>query len=282
MAVAEFMEGFMEGFSVTNILIFIAIIFAAFVLGQMVSSLMGLWLKDRRPLAKQLSKLINYAIFIIFLYVGLVYILEFNFASFLAAFGIIGIAIAFASQQTISNMIAGIYLSAYGLVKEGDMIDVKGDVCEVRNIGLMNVQAKSLDGKVITIPKSAYLSESVFNALINYSQGGVLRLSVPLNVSTETSLEGVSKLLLEICNRNKDILPEVRSKSKIFEKLLKIPEKTKRYDPEVVVKGLSADYYQIELWVWIYDIKHKDRIISRLLKEVKAEFDKNGIKLKPL
>jgi len=278
----EVIGGLLEGFSVINILIFIVIIFLALAVGQFISFLIEFWLKDRRRLAKQISRPIQYVIILGTLYLGLVYVLEFDFGSFLAAFGIIGIAIAFASQQTISNMLAGIYISAYGLIKEGDIIDVRGDVCEVKDISLMNVQAKSSDGKLITIPKSTYLRGGLNNVLVNYTQGGVLRVKIPMDVSNETKLEKISNLLMDICNKDKNILPEIRRRRKIFEKLLQIKPRTKRYDPKVVVKGLSGNYYKTELWVWIYNIKRKDVIISGLLKEVKREFDKQGIKLKPL
>ena len=82
-----------------------------------------------------------------------------NVTGIVAALGIVGLAMAFAAQDTIENIIAGIFLMVDRPLREGDRILLPkkigslysswGDVTE---IGLRTTRVRSTDGVLLTIP----------------------------------------------------------------------------------------------------------------------------------
>ena len=82
-----------------------------------------------------------------------------NVTGIVAALGIVGLAMAFAAQDTIENIIAGIFLMVDRPFRQGDRILLPkkigslysswGDVTE---IGLRTTRVRSTDGVLLTVP----------------------------------------------------------------------------------------------------------------------------------
>jgi len=261
----------------TQIFIFIALMLLAFLLGQLSYFALFRLFKNNRSKAKQIGRVLNYAFFIAFLYVGITFVLNQNIDSFVAAAGIIGIAVALASQQTASNVLAGIITGFQKSLSEGDIIELDGKMGQVKDINLLSVEMKTFDGKITVIPKAYFVS----NPFTNYSTGKVLRLALPLQVSTKADIKKINAILMDICLKDPNVLPEIPYETTFFEKILQKETEKKTYNPDVVIKGVSADFYAIELRVWIHDIKNKDKIASDLFQTIFEKFRENKIELRP-
>lgn len=81
------------------------------------------------------------------------------------AAGIAGVAVGFAAQTSMSNLISGIFVVTDKAMKVGDFIEVGGISGTVDTIGIISMKLHTLDNQLIRIPNSTINSTT----LINYS-----------------------------------------------------------------------------------------------------------------
>jgi len=101
------------------------------------------------------------------------------------AAGVAGIAIAFAAQTSVSNIISGIFVVAEKSLKIGDLINVSGETGIVDTISLLSVRIHTLDNQMIRIPNSTIINST----LRNTSFFDKRRLDVKVSVSYETDMQ---------------------------------------------------------------------------------------------
>ena len=101
------------------------------------------------------------------------------------AAGVAGIAIAFAAQTSVSNIISGIFMVAEKALKIGDLINVAGETGIVDTIDLLSVKVHTLDNQMIRIPNSTIINST----LRNTSYFTKRRLDVKVSVSYETDMQ---------------------------------------------------------------------------------------------
>ena len=135
-----------------------------------------------------------------------------NVTGIVAALGIVGLAMAFAAQDTIENIIAGIFLMVDRPFREGDRILLPkkigslysswGDVTE---IGLRTTRVRSTDGVLLTVPNKSLTKDTIAN--FNHKDDRNLRVRIRLglvptweNVSKgEEIVENIAKSHEDIC-----------------------------------------------------------------------------------
>ena len=110
-----------------------------------------------------------------------------NVTGIVAALGIVGLAIAFAAQDTIENIIAGIFLMVDRPFRQGDRILLPkrigslysswGDVTE---IGLRTTRVRSTDGVLLTIPNKLLTKDTIAN--FNHKDDRNLRVRIRLGL----------------------------------------------------------------------------------------------------
>lgn len=108
-----------------------------------------------------------------------------KFSAIWGAAGIAGVAVAFAAQTTVSNLISGIFVLAEKTLKIADMITVGGETGIVDQIGLLSVRVHTLDNQMLRIPNS-----TIINSIMrNTSYFPVRRMSIAVSVSYDTDME---------------------------------------------------------------------------------------------
>lgn len=260
-----------------KVVLFLLMIASSFIAGQFVYYVLFRFIfpKDRK-MGKNIGRVFNYILYIGILYGGIVYVLGQDINSLVAAFGIIGIAIAFASQQTMANLFASLVIGIQGNLKEDDTIEINGLRGKVKDINLLTVIIRTKDGELATIPKALFMQ----GILINYTAGKVLRVKIPLKVNLDENWEKVKSTLIDTCHNDPNVLPEIPREINFFERLFGQGVSKKTYNPQVVITGLTKDFLQIELRVWIFDIPNKDEVVSDLLLSLRDALKKSKIFLK--
>jgi len=82
----------------------------------------------------------------------------------LTSLGIVGIAIAFALQNTLGNIFGGISIILDKSVKVGDKIKLDNDTMgTVMDVGLRSTKIKTWDGELITIPNGKLSDSRILN-----------------------------------------------------------------------------------------------------------------------
>ena len=137
-----------------------------------------------------------------------------NVTGIVAALGIIGLAVAFASQDTMENIIAGIFIIIDRPFREGDRILLPkkigglysswGDVTE---IGLRSTRVRSTDGVMLTIPNKLLTK----NAVANFSHRRDMELRVRIRLGLTPTWGNVTKaeeIVKDIAKNHPDICQE--------------------------------------------------------------------------
>lgn len=79
-------------------------------------------------------------------------LMGFDILTLLGAASIIGVAVGFASQTSLSNIISGLFLVGEKQINLGDMIEVDGITGNVDSINLMSVQLRLPNNTMVRIP----------------------------------------------------------------------------------------------------------------------------------
>ena len=132
-----------------------------------------------------------------------------NVAGIVAALGIFGLAVAFAAQDTMENVIAGIFIIIDRPFREGERILLPkklggiysswGDVVE---IGLRTTHVRSTDGVLLTIPNKLLTKDAVAN--FSHSE---LRVRVRLGLTaTWSNVTKAEEIVKDIANNHPEII----------------------------------------------------------------------------
>jgi small conductance mechanosensitive channel len=85
----------------------------------------------------------------------------------LAGAGIASIAIGFAAQDSLSNIISGIFLAVFKPFRIGDYIDFQGEYGQIEDLTLRHTVIRTWNQKRIVVPNSAMSREYI----VNWSMG---------------------------------------------------------------------------------------------------------------
>ena len=80
-----------------------------------------------------------------------------NINAFVGAAGIAGVAIGFAAQTSVSNIISGFFVLAEKAFKVGDRIQLGDITGNVESIDFMAIRVKTLDGNIVRIPNEVVI-----------------------------------------------------------------------------------------------------------------------------
>ncbi|MBE6381245.1 MAG: mechanosensitive ion channel [Lentisphaerae bacterium] len=132
-----------------------------------------------------------------------------NTASILTVIGAIGLAVALALKDSLSNIAAGLMLLFLRQYKTGDFVDCGTVSGSIRNMGLFCTELQTVDGIFIAVPNNVIFSAPVKN----YSRNPLRRGDITVGIDYKNSLpEGIKTLqtMLENCDLIlKDPAPEV-------------------------------------------------------------------------
>jgi small-conductance mechanosensitive channel len=125
-----------------------------------------------------------------------------DLSALLGAAGIAGIAIGFAAQTSISNLISGLFLISEKPFKIGDTIQT-GDITGiVMSVDLLSVKIQTFDNRFVRIPNETIIKTNV----INITRFPIRRLDIWISVSYASDLEIVKALLKDIAAKNVHVL----------------------------------------------------------------------------
>lgn len=128
----------------------------------------------------------------------------YSLTSLIAGFGITGLAVSFAAQQTIASMFGTIAILSDKIYKIGDYIKASGIEGTVESISLRSTKIRTLDNFLVTIP-----NDTMANSVIeNISKAGKRRLDLTFGVTYDTSdekLEQAMELVKEVMSERSDV-----------------------------------------------------------------------------
>ena len=109
------------------------------------------------------------------------------------AAGIAGVAIGFAAQTSVSNLISGLFVLTEGSIHVGDTIivgDVTGIVDEVK---LLSIRVHTYDNQMVRIPNSTIINSNLTNNSYHNKRRLTLKVGVDYSTDMKTALETLKK-----------------------------------------------------------------------------------------
>ncbi len=178
----------------------------------------------------------------------------FQLTALLGAAGILGVAIGFASQTSLSNVISGLFLISEKPMAVGDAISVGNTMGIVLSIDLLSVKLRTFDNRFVRIPNEQLLK----GELINFTRFPIRRFDVNLGVAYKEDIGRVMAVLRDIADKNPHCLDE--------------PE------PLILFTNFGASSLDILFGVWFH-VPDFLALRKNLLREIKERFDAEGIEI---
>lgn len=136
--------------------------------------------------------------------------LGWDLTALLATAGVVGVAVGFAAQTSLSNVIAGVFLLVDRPFEVGDTVEIGGHEGVVLEITLLSMRIRTVDDVVVRWPNEVVLKERI----TNLSRLPVRRLQLLVRLPGETDVPTVRDALLAAVRACPRVLvepaPEIR------------------------------------------------------------------------
>lgn len=180
----------------------------------------------------------------------------YSLTSLIAGFGITGLAIGFAAQQTIASMFGTLAIITDKVYKTGDYIKVENTEGTVENINLRSTKIRTLDNFLVTIPNDIMADRVVTNV----SNASKRRIDMTFGVTYDTSDEKL-QLAMDILNNI------IKNRSDMYE------------DSTVFVETLDSSSINIRLLGYVKTVTYNTftQVRSEIYLEAVKQFRQNNI-----
>jgi len=177
-----------------------------------------------------------------------------SLAPLLAGAGIVGVALGFASQTSVSNIISGLFLIAEGPFKVDDIINVGGTIGIVMSIDVLSVKLRTFDNMFVRIPNETIIKTQV----INLTRFPIRRFNAKVSVAYKEDIEKVREILLEVAEKNQYSLSE--------------PE------PQIIFEAFGTSSIDLDFRIWA-PVDEWIFLKNTIQEEIKKRFDEEGIEI---
>ena len=205
----------------------------------------------------QSTMLIRKAIFYAGAFIVLLAVLKqlgVKLTALLGAAGIVGIAVGFASQTSVSNIISGLFLISEKPFAVNDIIQVDNIVGVIMSIDLLSVKVRTFDNQFIRVPNEKLIKTEVTNV----TKFPIRRLNINLSVAYKEDIGKVRALLLDIARENPYCLDN--------------PE------PLFAFKEFGDHGIELVLGVWFVKTDYWP-FKNSIMQEIKERFESEGIEI---
>ncbi|MFW6192196.1 MAG: mechanosensitive ion channel family protein, partial [Gemmatimonadota bacterium] len=180
--------------------------------------------------------------------------LGFAITPLLGAAGILGVALGFASQTSVSNIISGFFLMAEQPFVVEDIIQVGTTVGVVESVDMLSVKLRTFDNKFVRIPNESIIKTEV----TNITRYPIRRVDVAVGVAYKEDVEKVRRVLLEVADANPIALMEPA--------------------PMVLFDGYGESSLNFAFRVWATRENWLE-LKNTIHEDVKDRFDEEGIEI---
>ncbi len=150
-------------------------------------------------------------------------------APFIAGLGIAGIALGFAAQDTVQNLIAGVTILLDRPFHVGDNIELHDTFGTVEEITLRTTRVRTLDNQMAILPNANVITEKI----VNHSKLRALRVVVPFGIAYKEDPKEARRVVLATTEGDDRLHPD--------------------YEPGVVVTDLGDSSVNMALRLHLKD-----------------------------
>jgi small-conductance mechanosensitive channel len=180
--------------------------------------------------------------------------LGFELGPLLGAAGVVTVAVGFAAQTSVSNLISGLFLMGERPFLIGDNITVGDKTGEVISIDLMSVRIRTFDNLLVRIPNETILKSD----LINLTHFPIRRVDLPVGVAYKEDLGRVREILMRVAEENPLCLADPA--------------------PRVFAKAFGTSAMELQFSVWAEKTRYIE-LKNTIFEDIKAAFDAEAIEI---
>jgi MscS family membrane protein len=197
------------------------------------------------------------------LVVGAIYIMSdfgIDLTLLIAGFGVMGVVIGLAMQQTLGNLISGMFLLTDRPFKLGDTIKLdNGDYCKVLEVGLRTTKLyRGSTHDIIVVPNSDIANKMVINVM---QPDAKAQTSVKVGVAYGTDVDKVKALLKEIALSHARVL------------------KDDQHAPAIRFTNFGDWSLEFTVFFWVDDVNAQWAAQSDLRERISKAFAEKGIEI---
>lgn len=189
-----------------------------------------------------------------------------NVTGLVVGLGFIGLAVAFAAQDTVENVIAGVFIIIDRPFREGERILLPKSLGgtyskwgDVTYIGLRTTRVRSTDGVLLTIPNKLLTKDAVAN--FSHSSDMELRVRIRLGLTaTWSNVTKAEEIVKDISQNHPDIV-------------------SKPKPPEVVLRGFGDQEIVMEIRYYVDNARKMRPSKSFFVTEILRRFEEGGVSL---
>ena len=207
----------------------------------------------------------------------IIYLVGFSFAimmipslkplaqSVLAGAGILAIAIGFAAQQALGNIISGVFIVISKPYQINDRISLNDGLRGVvEDISLRHTVIRNFENQRIIIPNSIISNQVLINS--NFTDTKICRF-VDVGISYGSDIDLAKNIMAE----------EIQNHPQNIDN--RLPEDIENGVPRVMVRLLELTDSSVNLRAWAWAANAPDAFVMQcdVLESIKKRFDKEGI-----
>lgn len=261
----------------TNIGIFLGIIIATIFVAFLVNRFFKKLIKSTTDIVK--NDPTSYQ-FLRHTVVALIYIVGFSTAiymmpnlralasSLLAGAGILAVAVGFASQHALSNIVSGLFIVIFKPFRVNDRIMLRDKTISgvVEDITLRHTVLRDFENRRVLLPNSLISNEVIVNS--DFDDIRICRW-IDIGISYDSDIDRAKEILKEEA-LNHPLLIDARS-----------PEKIEEGAEIVVVRVVMLGEYSVNLraWAWAKDNADAFVLACDIFESVKKRYDEEGIEI---
>jgi small conductance mechanosensitive channel len=123
-------------------------------------------------------------------------------APLLAGFGVAGVIIGFALQDTLSNFASGMMILVYRPYDVGDLINAGGVTGKVSHMSLVSTTIKTLDNQRLIVPNNKIWGDTINNITVEHQR----RVDMTFGIGYGDDIEKAERVLSEILMAHPKVL----------------------------------------------------------------------------
>ena len=181
-------------------------------------------------------------------------VLGINIAPLFAVVGGASFILAFAMQETLGNLAAGLMIMINKPFDVGDLVDTNGILGEVEAVSIVSTTVRTLDNQVVILPNSQVWGSIITNVTVS----PVRRVDMVFGIGYGDDIETASQVLKRLVSEHPKVLEDPEPNIKVHE----LADSSVNFICRPWVK--TEDYWNV---YW------------DLTRQAKEEFDKAGVSI---
>jgi small conductance mechanosensitive channel len=203
------------GFGISVITV-LGSVFVLIIIARFIRSLSSRGIRRLGHLSKLMQDFLLKTIFWLAFAIGLLIVLSFFGVNITPLFAVLGGAsfiLAFAMQETLGNLAAGLMIMINKPFDVGDLVDTNGILGEVEAVSIVSTTVRTLDNQVVILPNSAVWGSIITNVTVS----PVRRVDMVFGIGYGDDMEKAQKILERVVSEHKLILDDPQPNIRVHE-----------------------------------------------------------------